>query len=322
VTLLLWLGLAHAAPDPLLIGDKDGLSFRPGLLLDVRLGHSFETTPMPLLTMQRARPLIKGTLLGDKAGYWVQGELAGDVRLLDAFVHVQPMKGLRFDAGRFLVPFSRAQTTPVPKLLFQEFSRSTEAVRYDRDVGAQVTVTPGPIDWMAGVFQGPSEVVEAIKPVAFTHLGVNLIGKVPYDETQLGQDPDGEDGLAMGLSGAAGHFLRPADGVTIEAETVGADVATRIGPTRLQAEGFVRNWSDGQVDHGAYAQVSVSPEKHVELATRIDTQFALARTWTAQGLVTWYQDADHLRLNAEYTYSQVPNVPASHTIALQQQLWF
>ena len=193
-------------------------------------------------------------------------------------------------------------------------------------MGAEVRVTPGPIDLRAGLFQGQALLEDGGSPLGVAHAGLDLFGHVHYDETELGANPDGEGGLSVGVSGAAGTLIRGETDLIV-AETGGADVAARVGPARLQAEGFMRRWDDGQLDRGAYAQLSVAPVPVIEVGTRFDVQHTAANAGGAQslslqGLATWYQDGDHLRLNAEYTWRHVDGTPAVHTVALQEQLWF
>jgi hypothetical protein len=319
---LLLASLAHGATDTLVLGDPDGLSVRPGLLLDVRGGRVVDGPPMPLVMLQRVRPALRGTLLGKKAGYVLQAEMAPTPSLLDAVVHVSPVEWLRVDAGRFLVPFSRSQLTPVPKLLFHGFSRSADAERYGRDVGLQLHSDPGPLEVRAGVFQGAALVEDGGPPIAIAHVGLDLVGHIPYDETQAGVDPDGASGWVIGASGATGPVRRVTDDAVWDAQTVGADTAVRLGPTRLQAELFFRAWEDGDREVGAYGQASVAPIPRTELAARVDHQSATQQVWTVQGLASWYQDGDHLRLSLQYEWLQLEDNVPTHTFSVQQQLWF
>jgi len=316
--------LALATPNDLTVGDPEGLSLRPGLLVDVRGGHGFGGAPVPLFGLQRVRPTMRGTLLGDRASYVLQAEMVPEPQLLDAVIDVRVMRGLRVQAGRFLLPFSRTQLTPVPKLLFHGFSPSANAVRGGRDVGVQLRSKMGPVDLRAGAFQGPSPLEDGgAAPQGVAHLGVDLVGAVAYDETGAANRPSKDPGLAVGTSVATGPTRRLRDDRVWNAQTVGADTAATLGPARLQAEVFLRAWADGARDLGGYAQASVSPIERTELAARIDRQVTdPGGVWTVQGLASWYQDGNHLRLSLQYELLQADGEAPAHTIALQQQLWF
>ncbi len=321
------LGLAaYAAPASLTVGDPDALSIRPGLLVNPRAVSNLDEEPSLQLSLQRVRPLLRGTILGPTASYFVQAELVGDApRLLDAIVDVRPVEGLEVSAGRFLVPFTRTQLTPVPLLQFQNFSNSANNERHDRDVGVQVRAFPldGRLDARVGLFQGPTTDPNDPHPVAFGHVSFDLLGRVPLNETDAATAPDGDDGLSVGAGGSAGTDVRARDGAILETTAGGLDVAARVGPARLQAELLGRRWSDGVRELGGYAQASVAPLPELELAGRVDDlSVDGVDTWTAQGLVSWYADGNHLRLSLEYSRVMPEGQPPSNALGLQQQLWF
>lgn len=318
----MWLVGAALAGAPVL-GDPEAISVQPGLLLQTRLTVDGQADWTPALGMQRVRPVLRGTVDGHKVTYSLQTELAGTVALLDAQVDVRPVEGLTISAGRFLVPFSRAQLTPVPKLQYHGFSTSTTAMQHGRDVGVQVGIAPAEarVQGQLGVFEGTGS-LEAVRPLVVGHLDVALIGRTSYDETAAVTDPDGPPSWAVGAGAIAGVQHRPGDDADLEAETLGLDSAWRAGPVRMQGEAFWRRWKDGLVDLGGTTQVSVRIGRIVELGSRGDLlQVDGAHTWTAEGLANVYGKGDHLRVGALVTVRSTPD-GASEAFALQQQLWF
>lgn len=313
------LALAFGAP---VLGDPDGISVQPGLLLQTRISVDSLTDGAPTFAMQRVRPVLRGTIDGSKATWFVQTELAGTVSLLDAHVDLTPFDGFTVRAGRFLVPFSRAQTTPVPKLQYHGFSRSTDAMDHGRDIGLQVGLHPAesPIHGQLGVFQGGGELDRA-HPLVVGHLDADVIGVTPWDETAAITDPDGAPAWSVGLGGIEGVQPHP-DGTTELGLTVGLDTAARIGPVRAQAEAFWRRWKGGSTDLGGTAQASVRVAHPVELGARGDLlELDGARIWTVETLANVYLKGDHLRLGLVGT-ARVTEDGLSEAVALQEQLWF
>jgi hypothetical protein len=90
--------------------------------------------------------------------------------------------------GQFLTPFSRTFYTPVPKLLFQDFSLANNFFRSDRDTGAMVYGTPfeGRFEYYLGAFNGNrinQSGNDDDKLLGVARMAVNPLGPVPYDET-------------------------------------------------------------------------------------------------------------------------------------------
>ncbi len=315
--------LATAALAGPVLGDEDGVSLRPGLLLDTVIEARLDD-PEVGMRMQRVRPVLRGTLRGDDARYFVQAELAGEVSLLDAVVQLKPREGWRIDAGRFLVPFSRAQSTPVPKLLFHGFSVSTGSVRHGRDVGVQMLThtKDDRVDVRVGVFPGLLGDADAKHPLAYGRLVVDLVGRVPLDETWNGTDPDAPGGLSLGLGGFGGRDRRAHDDQQLGTEGVGGELVARVGRARLQSEVFARRWADGQTEVGGYGQLSVAPLDRLEVGARFDAWSADESQLTAQGLVAWYVDGNHLRLSLQGSWQRAGAGEPTVGVAVQQQLWF
>lgn len=63
-------------------------------------------------------------------------------RLLDLELTAQPVAEVGLRVGQVLTPFSRTFYTPVPKLLFPDFSLANDAFRADRDTGVMAFGTP------------------------------------------------------------------------------------------------------------------------------------------------------------------------------------
>ncbi|MCB9674378.1 MAG: hypothetical protein H6737_04630 [Alphaproteobacteria bacterium] len=312
------------AADPLVLGDPNGVSVKPGLLLNARVTSTLTDEPDLALQVQRFRPNLRGTILGQKARFFAQAELAGTISMLDAVVQLQPVPWFEVWAGRFLVPSSRAQLTPVPKLQYHAFAPSTVSEHRTRDVGVQLRAIPaeGRLDARIGVFSGLSD-ADTSRPFLFSRVSFDVVGKVPLDETQVINAPDGDPGFSIGAAASYGDDLRRTDEAIVLARMVAADAALRVWHIRVQTEGFARNWDDGQTDLGAYLQASVAPIDVLEVGSRFDMLESTTSQWTMQGLVAWYPKGDNLRTTLQYTWQQPDTKqPASQSVAIQQQLWF
>ena len=297
----------------------------PGLVVQPRAVSSFSGEPTLDLAVQRVRPALRGSTENNRSSFFVQAELAGTARLLDAVVVVKPMDGFELHAGRFLVPISRAQLTPVPKLQFQGFSEGTNAVRHGRDAGAMVHAFGADerIDFRGGLFQSATSELNGTRPLAVARLASDLVGRVPLDATRQTTSADPTDpALALGIAGALGSDTRARDLAVLRTVVLAGELAGSVGRSRIQAEAFARSWSDGAREEGAYVQASIGIAPSVEWAGRADLLVADVQTWTGQSELLWYQDGNHLRTSLEYTWRRVEGGAPTQQLALQEQLWF
>ncbi|TNE84551.1 MAG: hypothetical protein EP330_29115 [Deltaproteobacteria bacterium] len=299
--------------------EEPAITLDPGLLVDLRAFVADHKQAG--LQLQRIRPAARGQLLDGQVRYVVQAELAGEApSLLDAVIQVRPIEGLSVQGGRFLVPYSRSQLTPVPKLQYHGFSPSADAERHGRDVGVQVAYDRGLADVRAGVFRAAS--AGGGHPLVVGRAAFDLVGEVPLDEGDVAVRPDGEDGFSVGFGARLGGDLRPSDLALLDSVGGAVDLATRLGPTRWQAEGFLRRWEDGVVQGGGYLQGSVCPVPKLELGSRVDLwRQEGVDAWTVQGLGSWYAQGHHARLSLQAQTGRVGDGEPTYSVALQPQVW-
>ncbi|MFO0646331.1 MAG: porin [Polyangiales bacterium] len=293
------------------------------------------------------RPQLRGNVLRPWITFFVQPELAGAPRLLDAEVTVSPSPwfGVRF--GQFIPPFTRQFLTPPFKLLFSDFAMSNTVFRVDRSRGLELfgQAPSGHFEWHAAVTDAntiaatanEADHVRLYGRVAFTPWGRNAYTETPGVEG-LG------DFFTVGLNATWATVNRPtstdamAPLAGVGTTSAGLDLALHAGPVFAQAEGYVRGLDDAQGSTawsaGGYGEAGVTVvPRRVELAARGDVLAANVSTGAgltrrAEGLVAAYFDGIHLKAQLRYAYtdadpgSPVAPVGSSHQLSLQTQLFF
>lgn len=228
--------------------------------------------------VRMARPQLRGQLLRPWLTFFVQPELAGaNPRLLDAQLVAQPIPEVGVTIGQFLTPFSRTFLTPVPKLLFPDFSVANDFFRADRDTGVQVqgTFAGERVGYAAGVFNGNGIDKTGISAVsggnddnrlaAIGRVHVDPLGAIPLDEAPC---QDGRCPLRVSLGAG---FVRSETTVAATGTTpvvrkggtdLGLDAVVIWQRLHLQTEWYER-WVNsgpqaGQHARGGYAHLGLT----------------------------------------------------------------
>jgi len=341
-------GAAERYPptDPFVLRTQDGrFSLRTGIQVEFRYQASDADNKPDRQTfqMRQVRPQPKGQLGLLWLTYFVQPELAGATpRLLDLELTAQPIPEVGLKIGQFLTPFSRTFYTPVPRLLFPDFSIANDAFRADRDTGAMLFGTPfkGLLEYYTGAFNGnriDQGGNDDNKLMYVGRVAVNPLGALPYDETaqlagpmplRLGIGLNAYRGevtttkqVVPAAGGAAMNVLQPTDHNT----TVGADLALHYWLATLQAEAYYRELQLGAGGstqaRGGHAHASVFIyHPYVEVAVRMSvvdpndkTKGDVTRAY--EGMLNLYAFGNNLKLNLRYTHFDNPNTPAGKALA-------
>ncbi|UJR83448.1 porin [Sandaracinus amylolyticus] len=332
-------------------------SLQIGLLVQMR--YQLSSTPDPAreseFIVRMVRPQLRGTVLAPWIRYFVQPELAGQsARLLDLQIDIQPHEAIGLRAGQFLTPFSRTFTTPVPRLLFPDFSIANDAFRADRDTGAMLFGTPfeGLLEYYVGIFNGnriDQGGNDDDQMLYMARLVASPLGRVALDETPA-LAAHVPFRISFGVNGYLGEITRTearVDATTglpatatlgIEHQrTLGADVALQWETLALQAELYYRDATlvDGTTRDaiGGYAHLAwMFFRPYLEVAARVsvvDPDLASGGDVqrVIEGLINFYALGNHLKLQLRYanTTDERQHEPARNTIhsgTLQAQLSF
>jgi hypothetical protein len=276
------------------------------------------------------RPSMRGSFFDGLVGVFIQPELAGDRgRVLDAELTLHAHAGFSLTLGQFITPASREFMTPVPVLLFPDFSIVSVAFREGRDVGGMVSGTffDGRLSYYAALVNGngigaPSNDGAGLRLVS--RLEVMPLGAVAYDTTQTlsGHSP-------VRFSLAADSYV---DLVDRGDAVVGADATLVAGPVMFLTEAYL-GWQQDRATQrrGAYAELGVTivPDR-LQLGLRasaldpnLDAGGDSVRT--LEGLVALYAFGNHAKLALRYAHAHVG--PASmtttpeHALTAQVQGW-
>jgi hypothetical protein len=287
--------------------------------------------------MRQVRPQIRGQLGAPWLTYFIQPELAGSApRLLDLELTAQPVSEFGIKVGQFLTPFSRTFYTPVPKLLFPDFSIANEAFRADRDTGVMLfgAAARGVLEYYAGVFNGNRINKGSNDDDDMIYVGrvaVNPLGSVPYDETPTLSGP-APFRLGLGLNAFRGEVTQiittypsamPPTTTAYQDKnvTAGADIALHFWYATVQAEAYHRETKRGEGgtvrSRGGYVHASAfCLPPYVELAARIsyvdpNSEADSDQTLAYEAMLTLYGLANNLKLNLRYTRLRSHNPTAS-----------
>lgn len=348
---------AHELPlDPWILESRDRkFTLRIGAQLQFRYTASDaeKKSDKQSFQLREARPQLRASIGKPWITVFIQPELANVPQLLDLELTVQPYPALGFKVGQFLTPFSRTFYTPVPKLLFPDFSIANNAFRADRETGAMVFGTPfsGLFEYYLGAFNGNrinQNGNDDDKLLAIARVAVNPLGAVAYDETPLlaGASPLR---FALGLNGYYGKvpptapsapaFPLPATNPALVAATpaardktatVGADVALRYWLATLQGEFYYRHLDKGVPGpdikaKGGYVHASSFVYwPYLELAARVswvdpNERVKRDQTLAYEALANVYVFANNLKLNLRYTHFDNPAPAAGQAKAAANQ---
>jgi hypothetical protein len=298
---------APTAPllDPWILHSKDGrFSLRIGAQIQLRYAASDADRKPDRngFKVQQVRPQIRATIGKPWIQVFIQPELANVPQLLDLELTLEPWKAFGVKLGQFLTPFSRTFLTPVPKLLFQDFSVANNFFRSDRDTGGMLYGTPwaGVFEYYLGVFNGNrinQNGNDDDQLLGIARLAVNPLGAVAYDETPAlagpqpwrfgigvngyyGKVPPGQVAAtpapAFPLPSGTTPALTPnAPAPRDLTRTIGADLVLHGWLATLQVEAYYRDLDPGGAgprlrSKGGYAHASVFLFwPYVELAGRV-----------------------------------------------------
>ncbi len=293
------------------------------------------------------RPQLRGNVLRPWITFFVQPELAGTPRLLDAEVTVAPSPWFVVRVGQFIPPFTRQFLTPPFRLLFSDFAMSNAVFRVDRSRGLELfgQAPSGRFEWHVAITDSNTIAAttnEADHVRLYGRVALTPWGRGAYTETP-GVEGVG-DFFTVGLNASWATINRPtsqdpmASLAGVSTTTAGLDLALHAGPLFAQAEGYVRGldspsgattWAAGGYGEAA---VTVVPRR-LELGARgdvlmLDTSSGNGLTRRFEGLVAGYIDGIHLKAQLRYAYTEadpgspVAPVGTSHQLALQTQLFF
>lgn len=284
-------------------------------------------------SLRKARPTLRMGAFDGLLSAFVQPELAGDPRLLDAElgVHLLPELNLRF--GQFVTPHSRGFITPVPKLQFIDFGRVESEFRADRDMGLSVegALFDGDLEYAAGIFNGNG--IEPRLGDGYMWVGrlvANPFGPVPYDETLPLTQPESPFRLAVGWNGFGRRRARE-EMSTRRDYVTGPDLFIVFRGFTLLAEAFRRfRAEDGHtIDAwGSYVQAGyfVVP-RWVEIAGRagfmdLDINAPNQTQASYEGALNIYPVGNHFKIQLRYVHARGEAVPAdpAHRVTVQTQL--
>lgn len=347
--------------DPWILHSKDNrFTLKIGAQIQVRYTASDaqQKSERNAFKIQEARPQIRASLGKPWITVFIQPELANVPQLLDLELTIAPKPEIGFKVGQFLTPFSRTFYTPVPKLLFQDFSIANNAFRSDRQTGAMVFGTPlaGRLEYYAGAFNGNRINQNGNDDDTLLFVGrvaANPLGAIAYDETSalLGPLPFR---FGLGLNAFYGKVpprapTAPAFPLPTGTEpqlvatrpaardlsgTLGVDVVVHWWLATLQAEYYYRNVDPGaggphQKGQGAYLHASSFVWfPYLELAARLsyvdpDVSTQHDHTLAYEGALNVYGLGNNLKLNLRYTrfdHASVPRRVAGNAPASDQFL--
>lgn len=263
------------------------------------------------------RPLLRGSLGAPWLQIFIQPELAKDQpKLLDMALSFELHEAFKLRIGQFITPFSREFLTPLPALLFPDFSPADVYFRAGRDTGIMVYGNPwqGRFEYALGLFNGDG-INTANDDTDFETIGrlvFNPLGPVNYTELPTLQGPQ-PFRLSFGVDGLRGQRTTTlADGSTQKNTWYSASADTTLRYRSLHAEGELyyrqgkRPLDVGERAIGGYAQTGlmVMPQT-LELGLRYslvdpDMDVKDNNRQTYEGVIDWYILGNHIKLQTSY----------------------
>lgn len=306
-----------------------------------------------------ARIALATSVFDGLVRFFIQPELAGTPRLLDAHLDVVIDPALALRVGQFRTPFSRSFITSILALQLPDRGAVVNAFHANRDTGIMLYGRPfgGLLEYDVGVFNGSGidgRLGDTPAPMVVGRLAITPFGSMPYAEVPSLVEDD-PAGLMIGVNG---YFRELAPdpampNVVQQTASGGADVAFAWGPFSLQTEAFLRWQRVGVVDPfamswGVYGQAGVfvvprilqltarggwmDPNADPDDDPATDLDGDLVQTYEAA--VAGYLALDgttygqHLKLILAYRYADagapVGDVPVgrSHRVTAFAQLFF
>lgn len=325
--------------------DDGSFGLAAHLFVQSRLDFSLTTGADTLdFRVPIARPQLRGNLLRPWITFFVQPELAGAPRLLDAEVTVLPTSWIGVRFGQFIPPFTRQFLTPPFKLLFSDFALSNATLRVDRSRGVELFGQDprGRFEWHVAVTDAntiASASNESDHLRVYGRLAFTPWGRGAYTETP-GVEGVG-DFFTVGLNATWATINAPSSAsqtaplVEVSTSTSGLDVALHAGRLFAQAEGYLRSLGDAQ-GHitwaaGGFGEAAVALlPRRLEvgargdvLAPNLSTSAGLTRR--VEGVIAAYLDGIHLKAQLRYAFTEVDASPSnarSHQLTVQTQLFF
>lgn len=265
---------ARFGPTSGLIVESPSTASRFELHLATWLRHRIQSPPGGDTTVAFEVPLarvaLQGFFLSERVHLFLQPELAGSPRLLDAFLELVLAPAARLTAGQFRTPFSRAFLDPIVQLQLPTRGLINQEFRVGRDTGLMLSGAPfdGQLEYYIGAFNGASinELAGNRKaPMGVARVVYNVGAPVPYGQSPAADGPV-DTGFALGINGAyemRDVVIEPVVGVEAERERwhAGTDAALMAGPVFALAEAFLRHSraEDGDWDRawGGFLQAGV-----------------------------------------------------------------
>ncbi len=343
--------------DPWVLQTKDKrFTLKIGAQIQVRYSASDAEKPSEksAFKIQQARPQLRASLGKPWVTVFFQPELANVPQLLDLELTLLPLPEIGLKVGQFLTPFSRTFYTPVPKLLFQDFSIANNAFRADRQTGAMLfgSAFQGKAEYYAGAFNGNrinQNGNDDDKMLFAGRVAVNPLGAIAYDETPALMGPQPLR-LGLGINGFWGKVppvapTAPAFPLPTGTDptltplpmasrdtlgTVGADLAIHVWHATLQAEYYFRSLdrgAGGPVTQGQGAYVHASTFlyfPYLEAAVRVsyvdlDRSAKGDQTFAYEGAFNVYGLGNNLKLNLRYTRFDLPQQTSQVSAPASQQ---
>jgi hypothetical protein len=319
-------------------------SFGIGLLAMLRYGATFNADGVDSLgfTLPFIRPNIHGSAFANKLRFFVQPELSGTPRLLDAQVIYQPIPAFGVDLGQYRPHVSRAWNTPIPLLALPGRGLVDDDFHTDRAAGATVFGQPlgGKLEYDVGLLNAGGFNLASppkLQPLITWRIGYNPLGALPLGQTPAFASVD-HTLIGIAAHGWSDPFTTtPSDPQTKPSErqrvVVGGDVTVMTPRVHVLVEGFGR-WQVNKtglrdVGWGSQAQVGVMLlPKSLELQARagvLDQGINKPLTGVWEGGLSWYLLGNHLRAQLHYSCTQNLADPVGctqHRGQLQTQLWF
>lgn len=279
------------------------------------------------------RPVLKGQLGVPWLKVFIQPELAKETpKLLDMSLDFAIHDAFQLRVGQFITPFSREFFTPLPNLLFPDFSIADVYFRAGRDTGVMIFGKPldGTLEYYLGAFNG-NGINHANDDADFetmARLVYNPLGAIDYTELPTLKGPQPFK-LSLGVDALRGEQTTT-DMLGAQQKntwySLSADVTARYGNLHGEAEAYYR-WGDTPNALGGYAQAGLMlMPQTLELGLRFshldpDQDIKDDDTQRYESVLVLYMVGNHLKLQTRYGL-QTQGGKLTHMGTLLTQLAF